>query len=184
MNVCRQLTIPKAGLAALLLVLLAGCEQEQRPVREGPAARLAPAGTSMKDQPKERQTIANPYESQVHAINEGRRLYAWFNCNGCHAAGGGGMGPALMDDQWIYGSEPAEIFATIMEGRPQGMPSYRGRIPEDDVWKIVAFVRSLSGLGTKLPEGAGSTPLQDESSGNLDQGPEELKQYYKEAGDD
>jgi cytochrome c oxidase cbb3-type subunit 3 len=168
MNVCRYQPNSRAGLAALLLVLLAGCEQEQRPVREGPADRLAPAGTSTTGQPQERQAIANPYESQVHAINEGRRLYAWFNCNGCHAAG----------------SEPAEIFATIMEGRPQGMPSFRGRIPEDDVWKIVAFVRSLSGLGTKLPEGAGSTPLQDESSGNLDQGPEELKQYYKEAGDD
>ncbi|WP_027157927.1 c-type cytochrome [Methylobacter luteus] len=188
MKLCLFQPIVKAGLAALLLILLAGCEREQQATREGPAARMAPAGMPMVDLqpglPTERPKIANPYEGQVHAINEGRRLYAWFNCIGCHAGGGGGMGPPLMDDHWIYGSEPAAIFATIMEGRPNGMPSFHGRIPEDDVWKIVAYVRSLSGLGTKLLEGTRSLPLQDEASGNLKQGPKELKQYHKEAADD
>jgi cytochrome c oxidase cbb3-type subunit 3 len=56
------------------------------------------------------------------------------------------MGPPLMDDQWIYGSEPAQIFATIVEGRPNGMPAFAGKIPEKEVWELVAYVRSLSGL--------------------------------------
>jgi cytochrome c oxidase cbb3-type subunit 3 len=56
------------------------------------------------------------------------------------------MGPALMDDRWIYGSEPGNIFATIMQGRPNGMPSFRNRIPEYQAWEIAAYVRSLSGL--------------------------------------
>jgi cytochrome c oxidase cbb3-type subunit 3 len=51
-----------------------------------------------------------------------------------------------MDDEWIYGSEPENIFATIIEGRPNGMPSFRGRIGNQQVWQIVAYVRSLSGL--------------------------------------
>ena len=51
-----------------------------------------------------------------------------------------------MDRDWIYGSNPANIFWTIVEGRPQGMPSFGGRIAEGQVWRIVAFVRSLSGL--------------------------------------
>jgi cytochrome c oxidase cbb3-type subunit 3 len=178
----------RAGLITLSLALLAACEQEQQPMRESPLSRRAPAGMPMSDLqpglPTKRPPIANPYEGQVYAINEGRRLYAWFNCIGCHAAGGGGMGPPLMDDQWIYGSDPAAVFATIMEGRPKGMPSFQGRIPENDVWKIVAYVRSLSGLGRKLPEGARSLPLQDEASGNLKQGPKELEQYYKEAASD
>ncbi|MFN7140138.1 MAG: c-type cytochrome, partial [Limisphaerales bacterium] len=63
----------------------------------------------------------------------------------CHFNGGGGIGPPLMDDQWIYGSDPANVFASIVEGRPNGMPAYRDRIPDADVWKIVAYVRSLSG---------------------------------------
>jgi cytochrome c oxidase cbb3-type subunit 3 len=56
------------------------------------------------------------------------------------------MGPALMDDYWIYGSEPQNIFATIVQGRPNGMPSFRNRIPEYQVWELAAYVRSLSGL--------------------------------------
>jgi cytochrome c oxidase cbb3-type subunit 3 len=50
-----------------------------------------------------------------------------------------------MDRAWIYGSEPGNIFATIMQGRPNGMPSFRNRIPEYQGWEIVAYVRSLSG---------------------------------------
>ena len=36
-----------------------------------------------------------------------------------------------MDREWIYGGQPANIFATIVEGRPNGMPSWRGRIPDE-----------------------------------------------------
>jgi cytochrome c oxidase cbb3-type subunit 3 len=50
-----------------------------------------------------------------------------------------------MDAQWIYGSEPQNIYTTIVEGRPNGMPSFRGKIPDQQVWEIVAYVRSLSG---------------------------------------
>ena len=78
-------------------------------------------------------------------MSEGKRLFTWMNCSGCHAQGGGGMGPPLMDDRWIYGSQPEQIFATIVEGRPNGMPSFRGKLPDHQVWQIVAYVRSLSG---------------------------------------
>ena len=54
--------------------------------------------------------------------------------------------PPLMDEQWLYGSEPAQIVATIVEGRVNGMPSFAGRISEDQLWQIAAYVRSLSGL--------------------------------------
>lgn len=56
------------------------------------------------------------------------------------------MGPPLMDSAWLYGSRPEDVFRTIVQGRPNGMPSFRGRIPEFQVWQIVAYVRSLSGL--------------------------------------
>jgi cytochrome c oxidase cbb3-type subunit 3 len=55
-----------------------------------------------------------------------------------------------MDRDWIYGSEPGNVFATIMQGRPNGMPSFRNRIPQYQAWEIAAYVRSLSGL---LPKG-------------------------------
>jgi cytochrome c oxidase cbb3-type subunit 3 len=50
-----------------------------------------------------------------------------------------------MDEFWIYGSDPQNIYASIVEGRPNGMPSFRGKIAENQVWQLVSYVRSLSG---------------------------------------
>jgi len=85
-------------------------------------------------------------ERNAYALAQGKMYYRWFNCVGCHAQGGGGTGPALMDASWVYGKTPGDVFTTIMDGRPNGMPSFRGRIPEEQAWEIVAYVRSLSGL--------------------------------------
>jgi cytochrome c oxidase cbb3-type subunit 3 len=90
--------------------------------------------------------LANPYENNAYAISEGQRLFGWYNCAGCHANGGGGMGPPLMDDEWIYGSAPENIYATIVQGRPNGMPSFAGRIPATQIWQLVTYVRTLSAL--------------------------------------
>ena len=76
-------------------------------------------------------------------------LFNQMNCVGCHAHGGGGMAPALMDDEWLYGSEPENIYDTIVEGRPNGMPAWRDRLSNQQVWQLVAYVRSLSGIGPK-----------------------------------
>ena len=78
-------------------------------------------------------------------MSQGKQLFTWFNCTGCHANGGGGSGPPLMDDNWIYGGSIENIVATIREGRPNGMPSFRGRIPDDQIWEIAAYVRSMGG---------------------------------------
>ena len=39
------------------------------------------------------------------------------------------MGPSLMDDEWIYGDRLEQIHQTLVEGRPNGMPSWGGKIP-------------------------------------------------------
>lgn len=85
-------------------------------------------------------------ERNAYDMAQGKRWFRWFNCAGCHSNGGGGMGPALMDDTWLYGKEPQQIYTTIMDGRPNGMPAFRGRIQEEQVWQLVAYVRSMSGL--------------------------------------
>ena len=51
-----------------------------------------------------------------------------------------------MDAQWIYGNQPQNIFSTIVEGRPNGMPSFRGRIATQQVWQLVAYVRSVGAI--------------------------------------
>ncbi len=103
-----------------------------------------PSGIAPASQPS-RGFVKNGYEENAYAVTEGGRLYNTMNCVGCHFHGGGGIGPPLMDDKWIYGSNPEQIFSTIVEGRPNGMPSFRGKIVDYQVWQIVAYVRSLSG---------------------------------------
>jgi cytochrome c oxidase cbb3-type subunit 3 len=129
--------------------LLAGCYREQRPLPGAPAT-AAPTDplrlTSLQPgQPKAAVNSSNPYEENAYATAQGKHLFKQYNCNGCHGSGGGGSGPALMDDKWIYGGEPANIYATIVQGRPNGMPSFGGHIPEDQVWQLVAYIRSMSG---------------------------------------
>jgi cytochrome c oxidase cbb3-type subunit 3 len=115
------------------------------------AAASAPASTPSAEQVASAaaiataKAIANPMEANAYAVSQGKKLYRWFNCNGCHAAGGGAIGPALMDDQWIYGHEPAQIVATILQGRPNGMPSFAGRVTDEQAWQLAAYVRSMSG---------------------------------------
>ena len=138
-----------AASCGLLLLLLTACEREERRFREMPAAaqrRNTERLVSLVPGPYTPDVRAgNPYWHNAWALSEGKRLFTWYNCTGCHANGGGGMGPPLMDDQWIYGSDPENIFSTIVEGRPNGMPSFRGKIPEYQVWQLVAYVQSLSG---------------------------------------
>jgi cytochrome c oxidase cbb3-type subunit 3 len=146
------MTAMRLVLLVVLSVVLFACGREERDTRE----QTAPGQTK----PAVRQSdnrlgdtkpvpVSGSYDQSAYAISEGKRLFSSFNCSGCHAHGGGSMGPALMDDKWIYGSEPENIFATIVEGRPNGMPSFGGRIPDQQVWQLVAYVRSLSGLVPK-----------------------------------
>jgi cytochrome c oxidase cbb3-type subunit 3 len=134
-------------IAGLLFV---SCKREERDFRVQPPAAgstYLPAVTDFHAGPTtESSHVVDGYDENAYAMQQGKLYYENFNCVGCHFHGGGGIGPPLMDDKWIYGSEPEQIFATIVQGRPNGMPSFRGKIPDDEVWRIVAYVRSLSGL--------------------------------------
>ena len=132
------------------VMLLAACDRERRDFQPPPSGNAAVNAVQMPplhagNAPPE-PPVPNAYQENAYAMSQGKRLFSAYNCNGCHANGGGGSGPALMDDVWIYGSAPQNIFATIVEGRPNGMPSFRGRIPDQQVWQLVAYIRSMSGL--------------------------------------
>jgi cytochrome c oxidase cbb3-type subunit 3 len=50
-----------------------------------------------------------------------------------------------MDDKWIYGGKIENIVQSIREGRPNGMPSWRGKITDEQIWELAAYVLSMSG---------------------------------------
>ncbi len=150
-------------LRILAFASLLACRREMKDLRPSPGgvavfqnaaveSALVPGGSLPES------GVANPNHNNAFAISEGQRLYNWYNCSGCHANGGGGIGPPLIKDQWIYGSEPANIFDTIVKGRPNGMPTWGGRIPEYQIWQIVAYVRSLNQL-----ESRAATPVRTDN---------------------
>jgi cytochrome c oxidase cbb3-type subunit 3 len=90
-------------------------------------------------------SLTNPYEGDAQRLAEGAKLYIGYNCIDCHGADGSGfMGPSFQDSRWHYGGSAGEVFQSIYEGRPEGMPAWGGRIGDDQIWRLVAYVRSLS----------------------------------------
>jgi cytochrome c oxidase cbb3-type subunit III len=88
--------------------------------------------------------VKNPYAGNANALSEGRRLFVWYNCYGCHGGrGGGGMGPSLRDVNWLYGREAGDIFNSIAEGRPHGMPAWGTKLPREQIWKLTAYIKSM-----------------------------------------
>jgi cytochrome c oxidase cbb3-type subunit III len=134
-----------------------------------PTTTLFPGGGS----PPAEDSRAKIYEGNTQAIAAGQRLFDWYNCSGCHFHGAGGMGPPLLSKQWIYGGRLDQIYATIVQGRPNGMPSWGATIPDNEIWEIAAFVKSLSApnpanaAGQVMP----TSPPPPEPSPNAPQAP-------------
>jgi cytochrome c oxidase cbb3-type subunit III len=104
-----------------------------------PVVTLYPGGVPVR--PK----IKNPVADDPGAAQRGMEYFNQMNCIGCHAPNGaGGMGPSLSNGQFIYGGEPANIYLSILQGRPKGMPAWGGMLPDQVIWDLVAYVRSIS----------------------------------------
>jgi cytochrome c oxidase cbb3-type subunit 3 len=148
-SACRT----SAALCALLA--LAACQREQRDLQKPPEQSAPPAQTAVSQlvggqtdlSMRARQQKA--FGENAWQISQGQNLYGAFNCYGCHAWGGGDIGPPLMDEQWIYGGEIDQIYQSIAQGRANGMPAFAGKIAPEQIWQIAAFVRSMQGAADK-----------------------------------
>jgi mono/diheme cytochrome c family protein len=104
--------------------------------------------------------MKNPYEGDPKAIQEGRKLWFAYGCNGCHGGtGGGGMCPAVINKVWVYGKSDAVLFQLIKLGSVElrnkyglvriGKENVVGDMPpfsalsDDDVWKLITYMRSI-----------------------------------------
>lgn len=146
--------------AALLgAAVVVGCDREEREFHGDPSlASVAtavqttdlvpglPPATQPAGSAQDATALRDEFERNVFQLSEGNRLYTQMNCAGCHAQGGGDIGPALSDEKWIYGGGAEQIFATLVQGRPNGMPAYGARLTRQQVWQLTAYVRSMSGL--------------------------------------
>lgn len=132
----------RASLLALAL-LATGCDREARDPRGHPLPESGPLLSAVLH-PAEADPRAAEYRDNAMQVSQGGLYFHWMNCTGCHSEGGGGIGPALSDTKWRYGSSMADIVQTIANGRPNGMPSFAGKLTPQQMWQIAAYVRSLS----------------------------------------
>lgn len=164
--------------ASLLLIgvtalTLAACDREERHSRSKPIGETVPAGQSPDTiwpggvQQPALDPRAKLFDNNAQAIAQGQTLYMQMNCVGCHSHGGGGMGPPLMDDEWRYGGRIDQIATSIAEGRPNGMPSWRGKLTNDQIWQLAAYVRTLSGQPSKDAVSSRSDEMSTTTPGSL-----------------
>ena len=146
----------------IFTLLLFACEREERGFRVNTPDSNRIQAKQLTEftagQPLAPPPVKNEYEKNAFALSEGKRLFEQMNCVGCHAHGGGAIGPPLMDEKWIYGNRPDQIFSTIVEGRPNGMPSFHQKLPDYEIWQLAAYVRSLGG---QVPKDAAPGRVDD-----------------------
>jgi cytochrome c oxidase cbb3-type subunit 3 len=151
-----------AGAFSLMMLSL-GLSSCRRPQESSVANEAAfPQSTNVGPIPGDVTVVhqnLDPYLKDVVAIQEGHRLFAWYNCSGCHGVhGGGGMGPSLRDETWMYGNSDAQIMDTLIHGRSKGMPAWGNKIPEDQLWKVIAYIKSMN---TPLEPDAPRMPAEE-----------------------
>lgn len=158
------LLVAAVGLAAAASA--AGAQQDKAPKRHAPGPATANAAQAGREVTAgellhvpvvnlqiagvvEEPQIVNPVANDPQAPARGMEYFNQFNCVGCHAPNGaGGMGPSLSNAKFKYGRSPAQIYLTILQGRPKGMPAWGGRLPDHVIWDIVAYIRSISKKST------------------------------------
>jgi cytochrome c oxidase cbb3-type subunit 3 len=118
-----------ARLVAVFIVIggLSGCEREKRDFHTPPAGN--PPG--------------DHYQRDAYDVAQGKQLFTFMNCVGCHAHGGGAIGPAFTDRRWIYGGSIQQIYSSIRDGRKNGMPAWKNRLTDQQIWQVAAYVRSI-----------------------------------------
>jgi mono/diheme cytochrome c family protein len=144
----------RVTLALLAAAAAAGACREQSAVPPASTAAKSPDNALVISRHDDRVFAGGlmpPAErvvsSEAHnpkAAEEGAALFTSMNCDGCHGGGAvGAVGPSLTDGRWRYGGADADIFRSIAEGRPKGMPSFGGALQPATIWRLVAYIKSL-----------------------------------------
>lgn len=132
-----------------------------------PATQKAAAATAAAASAKPSATgadhglteVKNPDTGNPAMIAEGKELFVSMACSGCHGAGGGGgMCPAVINDIWVYGSDDTTLFNLVKLGsaglQAKGftrighenvvgeMPPFAAIVTDEQLWKLIAYVRS------------------------------------------
>jgi cytochrome c oxidase cbb3-type subunit 3 len=163
-----RIVAPGAAPSPRLVTAYSGMIPAEKLLRV-PVSGIYPGGSAQGLAPD----MQNPLAHDPDAVARGMKDFDSFNCSGCHMAnGGGGMGPALSNDIWIYRSSPANIYLTIVQGRSAGMPAFGAMLPDRTVWELVAYIQSLSNnpsptFGTTTALNPSPQPIEQVPAGKI-----------------
>lgn len=136
-------------------------------------ALCALAGTtSAFAQPATTKT-ENPLAGDAKAIDAGKNIYRG-RCGVCHGIDAKGYrGSDLTTGDWVHGGSDAQIFRTIARGVPGTEMPGHGTMSEDEVWMVIAYLRTLSAPGGAAAErgdaARGEQLYQSKTKGNCAQ---------------
>jgi putative heme-binding domain-containing protein len=122
----------RVALSLSILVTITAALAQQNPTLAGdPLAGAVPE--------------TNPFGTDAD-IQQGAGLFQ-THCSYCHGVRGeGGRGADLTAGEYRMGGSDRDLFKTVRMGVPGSeMPSFR--ISDDEVWKVVAYVKRLGSQG-------------------------------------
>jgi cytochrome c oxidase subunit 2 len=118
--------------------------------------------------PAEYETWLAANAASATLADQGKTLFVRHGCSGCHVAGGrGGNGtvrappldgvyghPVPLDDGQVVIADDRYIrdsilmpASQIVAGYPNRMPSFAGAVTEEDLIRLIAYIKSLAGEG-------------------------------------
>lgn len=143
-------TLVQRSLAAsgviVAMYLAAGAALAAPAAQSTPGGNASVATSSAAGSGTETSTSkTNPFKGDKEKAAAGKKIFIGYGCVGCHGqSGGGGMGPSLIGNNWHYGGTDADLFHSIHDGRPKGMPAWSSHLSDNQIWEVITFVRSIS----------------------------------------
>jgi mono/diheme cytochrome c family protein len=145
----------------LAAILLAACEQNmdvqpkyseysKAPAFRSSVLRNQPAGVVARDDPARNQAATRKPVVTAALLEHGHQRFGIF-CQPCHGAAGDGNGiivqrgmprPTSYHDERLRTADDQYLFDVITKGHG-AMYSYAARVPPEDRWAIVAYLRAL-----------------------------------------
>lgn len=88
-------------------------------------------------------TLFHQMASNSSFVQAGQATFE-ANCIACHGKNlQGGIGFNLVDEEWIHGSKPSEIYVSIAKGFPEkGMQPWESMLGQKRIAEVVAYVLS------------------------------------------
>lgn len=149
------------GTFALVFALACGSAEEgNAPPEPATAPAPPPAAEAPPAQPESAAPTAAPAEAATATPDsaKGEQLYATY-CSSCHGARGAGDGPVAAgldpkpakhtNGEYMNALSNEHLFKVTKEGGPAVgksplMAPWGGTLSDEQIWDVVAFVRSLA----------------------------------------